>query len=808
MDGKENKLSFENATHTAKLLSAVPPNARVRLFNAKRGGNFSEFQKIAFENRLDAKVIWSGIDDIYQQQSQGVEVPIGEQDQEIALEPSGPTGIGAVGLGAGAIGGIFLSPGSYKDSKETAEYRANYAAAQWDREEEEYKKSGKTPPPERPRSREEVYERAHSQYYDELVAKNHHTVRRWASKNPDDHALAMALNKRELQRKNLAYQEFVDLRKKQNLNAAMRWKTMDPKKRMAIPIDHLDLVNNEFNDTLILRSPEQAKEWFAQHNDPQLQAAIQRKEKIEEEERKKSRVKKKYHDSGLEEKVNKTKKKLKESRAGKLAESINDKYKKLTDIPSRIKDRIAQTWIAQKLSSANKRIRHFFGGPGRQYGRFKKWFSNTRVGKKITSIKAAPGKLKKKITSSSLGRFTGKLKGYAGKLKNLLNPLNFLVNFIKKSIIGAAISAITTVITTVISLAVVSLISIVGLVIGGVALIAGFIIAVIGWPILLIAGIALLMVVVFLLSSTCLVFCDQETREFIDSPYPGISYSISAPETLQNGLNINYNVIVLIDTTIATDAPEDLTAVANIPPGTTFISATGTYSLSDPGKIRWKLYPENSNPKNEGKEILSFVFELVVRPQNDIVVENLLTIEGASGGAPPIASGIAPNDTYCEDRKYGYVLDNKLLPKNFGDPDCTLDTYRERNDLYDLLKQKDPQWADFWFDVIIPGESSYAPNNWGCGDNDSAWDPIEKRCREPWAERGAWGLFQMGSSNPPGELKARGGTRGDVTWKEQVENAVNHNKVIDGLGLRFKYWLVAIEYCRDGNMNEPQCRDM
>ncbi len=809
MADNESKLSLENARRVAGLLRPLSPQARNDLLIAKRDGDFPSFQKVAFENRLDANSIWTGIDDIWQQTAQGAEIPIEGSDPLISSSDSkGPGTVGTGALAARAL--LDRKEGTYERFQEDSERYGKHAFDTWEEEEKERLKNPAKfkPRPGRAIDAQEAYDRAHREYHEMFTRGDRKKAEEWYKKNPTNISLALAINKVSVENKKLTYEELKKIRESHAKTIESDWNSRDPSKRSRDRAYMLVQAREEINDHLAFTSPETVKKWAAQYNDPELDAALERKRQRDEAQA--------ITDQGRMSKL------LGRNPAARFAAqpetappqinpprtplpvlnpTFQPKPETEATVTDQSEDKQAANTTNQKKGMRNK-LNYYspsqIGEKART--RIKNRIIDSKIGQKFKNSRI--GKL-----SSKLNRLNGSASKVIRKIKNLLNPLSYLLNLIKRSLIGSVVSALASALTTVLSFTVSTLVGTITAAVGVFSATLGVAISTVGLPGLIILLIVALLVIVFVVVSPCIIFCDQETRVFIDSPYPGISYSILAPETLPNDSDIVYSIVVLVDTAKAQDAPQELTTVANIPPGTSFVSASGTYSLADPGKIKWKLYPENSTPENEGKIILSFAFNLTVRPENDIVVENTLLIEGASGGAPP-PSGIAPNDIYCEDRKYAYVLSNKLLAKNYGDPDCTLDTYRERNDLYDYLKQKDPEWADFWFNVIIPGESSYAPNNWGCGDFDAAWDPVEKRCREPWAPRGAWGLFQMGSSNPPGELKARGGTRGDVTWKEQVDNAINHNKAIDKLGLRFRYWQVAIEWCKDGNMSKPQCRDM
>ncbi len=136
----------------------------------------------------------------------------------------------------------------------------------------------------------------------------------------------------------------------------------------------------------------------------------------------------------------------------------------------------------------------------------------------------------------------------------------------------------------------------------------------------------------------------------------------------------------------------------------------------------------------------------------------------------PSTENEAANENNCNGTYAGAISKNPLN-KNFGDPSCTLDEVKERDNLYALLKQKDAANADKWFFTIISCESGYNPNAWA--------DPIAVGTPD---SGGAWGLFQMGQGKN-GEYD-----HGDVAWGNQVTNAINYNNSLQSINLSFHYW--------------------
>jgi hypothetical protein len=155
------------------------------------------------------------------------------------------------------------------------------------------------------------------------------------------------------------------------------------------------------------------------------------------------------------------------------------------------------------------------------------------------------------------------------------------------------------------------------------------------------------------------------------------------------------------------------------------------------------------------------------------------TAAQAPAGGAVASGGYTPPST--DDCGGKYAKDLAKLPggKNYGDPNCTF----TKDALYTLLKEQDPTHADLWYLTIAPGESAYNPN---------------ARAAPTGAQLaldagGAWGLFQMGSSTPPGEAPPAPGKngeldRGDVNWEMQAANAIAYNR---SQSCSFRYWATA-----------------
>lgn len=224
------------------------------------------------------------------------------------------------------------------------------------------------------------------------------------------------------------------------------------------------------------------------------------------------------------------------------------------------------------------------------------------------------------------------------------------------------------------------------------------------------------------------------------------------PKKVPNGEDIQYTLLVTNRGSSATN----VSVKDKVPGNTTYKSSDGEFNEAQ-NQVSWTV----SGLASGAKKLLN----LIVTPtKEDVWVVN--QAEGTSaGGSVPEPGNIPPTQDNCSGT---YRLGNPL--GNFGDPACSFD----KDKLYALLKQSDPVDADFWFLTVVRLESTYNPNAFN-GSSTSG--------------QGAYGLFQM---NPSGRGNGQY-DRGDVEWQLQTTNAVNYNKLIAGLGLKWCYWEAAHE---------------
>ena len=191
-----------------------------------------------------------------------------------------------------------------------------------------------------------------------------------------------------------------------------------------------------------------------------------------------------------------------------------------------------------------------------------------------------------------------------------------------------------------------------------------------------------------------------------------------------------------------------------------------------------------------GSSFSNLSFDVVFRPKdaNSYVVNKAtatiigaFTGSGTNTGDPgaDTTGYAAPSDDRCGKTYTDAIINKSSMKKNFGDPTCNY----SKDKLFALLQKEDPKNARYWFDTVIKCESGYNANAYAghvqTGTPDSS---------------GAWGLYQMGSSKPPGSAppaKGKNGAydRGDVNWQIQTTNAINYrDKTIGG---KWTYWACA-----------------
>ncbi len=225
-----------------------------------------------------------------------------------------------------------------------------------------------------------------------------------------------------------------------------------------------------------------------------------------------------------------------------------------------------------------------------------------------------------------------------------------------------------------------------------------------------------------------------------------VSISKTGPDKIEIGQEIPY----IITVTYTGTGTANVTVTDTLDNQTYFRSASDNYTSSG-NTVAWNLTGLAANsPK---------LLQLSVTPSVPNGSPGIWVVNSAQAAVVSTSGGGAgPNSNDCGKYKN---LTNPL--GNFGDPNCN---YTEK-DAYQALQQLDPANADYWYNTVIPCESSYNPNAY---NND-----LEQQKNDP---AGAWGLTQMGRG------KNGANDHGDVEWRQQLANSVDRQHQLNN----WKYW--------------------
>lgn len=248
------------------------------------------------------------------------------------------------------------------------------------------------------------------------------------------------------------------------------------------------------------------------------------------------------------------------------------------------------------------------------------------------------------------------------------------------------------------------------------------------------------------------------------------------PPTAVNGEIITYTLTVT-----DTQPAQEITIVEHLPEGIslavgpdgrpTDITSSWPKFAFDPVQktVTWKA-SENAPPGSLNAP--NFPITITMK----VIANNVHLINWAE--ATPVRAGGAVNENWvppappdsCGGKYSNIIANNTKLPMNYGDPQCSFDKDKLR-ELLVKLENNNQEFVNYWFVVIIPGESAFNPNAWAKPTGLQAL----------LDDGGAWGLYQKGSSTPPGSPPPAEGKngpldRGDVNWEVQTANAVKANR--------------------------------
>lgn len=296
------------------------------------------------------------------------------------------------------------------------------------------------------------------------------------------------------------------------------------------------------------------------------------------------------------------------------------------------------------------------------------------------------------------------------------------------------------------------------------------------------AIIAIIIVTVFVIIIIPVIafFLDEESQELqrqSETPVTTLTLTKSGPSTGSANELLRYEMHA-----ISTVPTTDITITDTIPTNTQFSSATGNYTCdngtcnSASRRITWHT-KDMTNPQDA-------TVSLTVKVNSGVSNTKIINVASATSEEQTAVAGayVSPADINSCSGKYASYISgrNNLLPKNYGDPQCSF----TKDKLYAFLMQQEnrnTKFVNYWFYDIIPGESGYNPNAFA--------PPVGEQARIDAG--GAWGLFQMGSSTPPGSQPPAPGKngpydRGDVNWEVQATNAITYNRT--KLQCDFWYW--------------------
>ncbi len=740
MDENEKQLSLENAKWAASQLGNLSRFDQNQLFNAFRAGNRQSFEKILFENQiLNTQGIWQGIEDINTQRSQGANIEIESKDKDKNSSPRNPQSLALGSIIAGV--NLLRRGGSYEESQKEADRYAEYFAKKW---EEEYRRYNQNPSKRNApvaKSRLEAYERARREYHELLVRADPKKAREWLSKDPQNTQLDLAFEKVSLENKNLTYSDYLETRRRYIEKTAKDYDSRDPSARYLDRSRAISNAQEEIEEHLVTYSPQNAKKWAAQYNDPELTSAIERKRQKD--------ITYTYQNPGITSRL---------LRRNKPSPTQITKPQPLTSpIPASLP--VLQNNFANAPQTTNQSKSQSQQSTQNQNWLYKRFFK-TRLGNRLSK-------------SKSINRFKNLNKKFF-KLKKFLDPIGYLERLFARSILGSLLSSIAGFLTTAISAiigvatsAAAATISVISLVLAKIITGIGITVTTISLPAVIIIA---LIIFIFVIIGQIFFNTSDLTKPITNSRYAGISYTIYGPQSSPNGVDLRYEIIVIYDKRNAVDPIENISVSADIPEETTLIPSgtTGIYrSPTNSSAITWRL--KDNSPSETGEQTM-YSFTLILRPQDDSTFDVSISILGATGGGGPPATGDSCSGKY----------NSVNAPKgNFGDPSCNYTL----NDFGNELKSKDPKNYRFWY-LLSECESGHRPNAYfRCNSDGSVCTPDPK---------GAWGAFQMGSNRNPLAYN-----RGNVEWKEQIQVAVDREKIVlEPRNLDFDYWQCETNVCR------------
>lgn len=277
----DNNLLLEGGKSFVKKYSQLSAADQATVLNSK---DIRDFQRIAGPG---AQSLYEDLQAYKQLSSQGVHLEL-PHASPLPVQPAKSLGEGAISsaLAGGALGVASLIPtkrNSYSNFIKDTDKYLEEVGKDYDKETEDLKRHPKKKPdPSRPATKEEAIERARASTYDYIAYTQTSKAKEWFKDNQDNDHLAQALDRNELGRKDLSYEEFKEIRERYIERAGKNGNS--PEAIQALK----NRANNEFNDVLNSRNPDLAKEWATKKGDAGLVGSLNRKRERDIEEAKKS----------------------------------------------------------------------------------------------------------------------------------------------------------------------------------------------------------------------------------------------------------------------------------------------------------------------------------------------------------------------------------------------------------------------------------------------------------------------------------------------------------------------------------------
>lgn len=722
-------------------------------------------------------------------ESEGViSLPQSADSKNISSAVSGTVSGSIAGAGVMAAAGIgdLFKDKSYDGYKKSVQKDAEEAAKAWEKEEEKLRKEnekliaqGKKPKerdPDRFTSKEEYIVNHLNTSHDNLALSDPKKARKWAQEHPEDLQLSKAIDRSQMWNKKLTFEEFEKIR-----NSYIEKSS----RAGASPSEIAKLqakANSELNNLLVRANPELAKSWAIQHGDRGLATAhnASRQRQVDYAKKNQGRISKflgrdPAKKFGNEIKLPEPSKPPIATRMTQMAAAgaavsapsggdaswgRSEPIKLPPPMPRPMMDEISQS-----NTSLSPRPRYTT-------------YSQTQPTLNRSGSYNIPGSRNPKPIHRIAGRNIGR------------NASSVAKNAIKSSAKKAGKKLAYTIFTSP-------------------AFWIGF-------------GIffAFLVIMLAIRAFVCDFpgsgifpgvneLCGSENEEV--KTIPGTTITLEAvgdasDGSIDNNQSIDLRVTITIDPNVAkAPNPQDLILYVRPDFDYTLISAAGTH-FTENNQIIWKLIENPQTPSNK------YVFDFTLKPGpeeiNKSITLTALVIDSSGNGistndylpwdktlpvindADIFAGKDEPPSHYTCNDKYIRIM-NQLANSynsvdgtrmatgtgtNFGDPVCSFSDLK----LKAIIAEYEPKasYREFWYDIARCESPGNGPNGWDKAENN-------------------WGHFQMDRSyQNPGKvynLQSTDFDRGDLTWQNQVREAVKRNKEV--INESFDYWAAARCLC-------------